>query len=195
MASLATAAGGVARKTFRELHGVVLTAGLMEKTVKVRVAGQKWNNFLKKVCLCLLLWHCAGGSNPPSCPVQLLTTTQYFNDPKTYLVHDPNNSLRAGDVVAITPGWRMSKSKRHVVKHIIKPAGVPISERPPIPTEEERWAVDDARKQAKDERKALKKRIGIAEGTLARAEALLRKAKKEVALRSRLMGVNNSDVD
>jgi len=46
MASLATSA---ARKTLRELHGVVVTAGLMEKTVKVRVGGLKWNNFLKKV--------------------------------------------------------------------------------------------------------------------------------------------------
>ena len=46
---MATLAADVARKTFRELHGVVVTAGLMEKTVKVRVAGQKWNNFLKKV--------------------------------------------------------------------------------------------------------------------------------------------------
>ena len=36
-------------KTFRELHGVVVSAGLMDKTVKVRVGGQKWNSWLKKV--------------------------------------------------------------------------------------------------------------------------------------------------
>jgi len=57
-------------------------------------------------------------------------------------------------VVAITPGYRRSKQKRHVVKHIIAPSGTPIEARPPIPTEEERWAADTARKAAKDERRA-----------------------------------------
>jgi small subunit ribosomal protein S17 len=37
------------RKSFRELHGVVVTAGLMQRTVKVRVGGQRWNGKLKKV--------------------------------------------------------------------------------------------------------------------------------------------------
>lgn len=78
---------------------------------------------------------------------------KFFDDPKTYLVHDPNDSLRTGDVVAITPGWRTSKHKRHVVKHIIAPSGTPIEERPPVPTEEERWNAEIARKQAKDERR------------------------------------------
>ncbi|KAJ4291513.1 hypothetical protein N0V88_006110 [Collariella sp. IMI 366227] len=35
-------------RTFRELHGVVISAGLMDKTVKVRVGGQKWNAWIKK---------------------------------------------------------------------------------------------------------------------------------------------------
>ena len=43
---------GAALKPFRELHGVVLTSGLMSKTVKVQVGGQRWNNFLKKVLPC-----------------------------------------------------------------------------------------------------------------------------------------------
>jgi len=72
-------------------------------------------------------------------------------------VHDPNNSLRTGDVVAITPGWRTSKAKRHVVKHIIAPAQVPIDEREPVPTEEERWAQTLARYNAKVARKAATK--------------------------------------
>jgi small subunit ribosomal protein S17 len=57
-------------------------------------------------------------------------------------------------VVAITPGYRRSKQKRHVVKHIIAPSGTPIEARPPIPTEEERWAADTAKKAAKDSRRA-----------------------------------------
>jgi small subunit ribosomal protein S17 len=44
-------AAKTATRTFRELHGVVITAGTMDKTVKVRVGGQKWNSFLKKVRL------------------------------------------------------------------------------------------------------------------------------------------------
>lgn len=82
---------------------------------------------------------------------------QYFVRNDTYLVHDPNNSLRTGDVVAITSGWRSSQHKRHVVKHILSPNGVPIEERPPIPTEEERIAEKEAKREAKRERRAARK--------------------------------------
>ncbi|KAL2109569.1 hypothetical protein VUR80DRAFT_2313 [Thermomyces stellatus] len=118
-----------AKRVTRELHGVVVSAGLMQKTVKVRVGGRKWNSQVQKS----------------------------FSDPKEYLVHDPNSSLRLGDVVAIKPGWRTSRTKRHVVKHIIAPAGTPIEERPPVPTEEERIAEYEAKKKAKDERRAARK--------------------------------------
>jgi small subunit ribosomal protein S17 len=46
---MATNIGTAVRQTFRELHGVVVTAGLMQKTAKVRVGGQRWNNKVKKV--------------------------------------------------------------------------------------------------------------------------------------------------
>ena len=39
-----------AARVTRELHGVVVSAGLMEKTVKVRVGGRKWNSIVNKVC-------------------------------------------------------------------------------------------------------------------------------------------------
>lgn len=39
-----------ARRVTHELHGVVVSAGLMQKTVKVRVGGQKWNKIINKVC-------------------------------------------------------------------------------------------------------------------------------------------------
>lgn len=38
-----------ARLVKRELHGVVVSSGLMDKTVKVRVGGQKWNKTVHKV--------------------------------------------------------------------------------------------------------------------------------------------------
>jgi ribosomal protein S17 len=53
MSQQATQAAKTAYRTFRELHGVVVSAGMMDKTVKVRVGGQKWNSFLKKVGLSL----------------------------------------------------------------------------------------------------------------------------------------------
>lgn len=39
-----------ARRVTHELHGVVVSAGLMDKTVKVRVGGQTWNKVVNKVC-------------------------------------------------------------------------------------------------------------------------------------------------
>ncbi|POR36875.1 37S ribosomal protein S17, mitochondrial [Tolypocladium paradoxum] len=119
-----------ARRVTHELHGVVVSAGLMQKTVKVRVGGQKWNKVVNK----------------------------WFADPKHYLVHDPNSSLRTGDVVSIVPGWPTSQHKRHVVKQIIAPHGVPIDERPPVPSLEERIAEREAKKAAKDERRAATRR-------------------------------------
>ncbi|KAK3384753.1 hypothetical protein B0H63DRAFT_471452 [Podospora didyma] len=164
---MATRAVASATKSFRELHGVVVSAGLMDKTVKVQVGGLKWNTFLKK----------------------------FFKDPQTHLVHDPNNSLRQGDVVAITPGWRTSKTKRHVVKNIIAPAGVPVSARPPVPTEEQRLAYEAAWREAKDIRRAIKTHSEMADEALERAERMARKAQKEIALRARILGVSTDVVD
>lgn len=115
-----------ARRVTHELHGIVVSAGLMQKTVKVRVGGQRWNKVINK----------------------------WFADPKHYLVHDPNSSLRTGDVVSIVPGWPTSKHKRHVVKKIIAPYGTPAEDRPPIPTLEERIAEREAQQAAKRERRA-----------------------------------------
>ncbi|GAB1317289.1 37S ribosomal protein S17, mitochondrial [Madurella fahalii] len=147
-------------KTFRELHGVVVSAGLMDRTVKVRVGGQKWNGFVKK----------------------------FFNDPKTHLVHDPNNSLRQGDVVAITPGFRVSRSKRHVVKHIIAAgSGVPVEERPPIPSWEELWRAKEVKKTAKDERRGLRAEVRRIEAKVGAVARLLKEARGEVGMRERVL--------
>ncbi|KAK4179726.1 hypothetical protein QBC36DRAFT_231376 [Triangularia setosa] len=146
--------------SMREIHGVVVTAGLIDKTVKVRVGGLKWNNFLKK----------------------------HFDDPKTYLVHDPANSLRQGDVVAITPGWRTSKSKRHVVKHIIAPgAGLPIDARPPIPSAEDLVREKETKREAKQARKSLKDVADKVEKSLEFARSEVAKAEKELKMQTLIM--------
>ena len=70
---VAQAAKTTIRK-FRELHGVVVSAGLMDKTVKVRVGGQKWDSFLKKVGPLLLLLLLLLSSSPrPSSPSTMHT--------------------------------------------------------------------------------------------------------------------------
>ncbi|KFY10898.1 hypothetical protein V492_04785 [Pseudogymnoascus sp. VKM F-4246] len=155
----------------RVINAVVLTAGLMEKTVKVRVGGQKWNKHVRKVryplhtaCLELLLSGYALLKEPlrQRMPM-LIVTLQYFNYPKTYLVHDPRSSLRAGDIIEISPGWRVSKHVRHVVSRIIAPFGEPIEARPSVMTEVERLEERRLKREAKDLRKG---KIG-AEGKIA----------------------------
>ncbi|KAI8950188.1 hypothetical protein F4801DRAFT_579652 [Xylaria longipes] len=129
---MATEIAAGMRRAAKELHGIVVSAGLMDKTVKVRLGGQRWEQRVHK----------------------------WFKEPRYKLVHDPRNSLRQGDVVAITPSWRESQHVRHVVKHIIAPyGGVGIDERPPVPTIEERAAERIAAREAKDQRRALYRRI------------------------------------
>ncbi|KAK8044890.1 ribosomal protein S17 [Apiospora rasikravindrae] len=105
--------------------GVVVSAGLMDKTVKVRLWGQRWEKHVSKS----------------------------FKYPHYHLVHDPSNSVRQGDVISIAAGWRASSRKKHVVKHIIAPYGQPIDARPPVPTEEELKADYIADRVAKIERR------------------------------------------
>lgn len=45
------AAAQTAQKIFKEIHGVVVSAGKMDRTVKVQVGGRRWNSFIKKVRL------------------------------------------------------------------------------------------------------------------------------------------------
>ncbi|KAI0118128.1 nucleic acid-binding protein [Hypoxylon sp. NC0597] len=126
---VAAAAANTMRRAGKEMHGIVVSAGLMDKTVKVKLGGLRWEPRVQK----------------------------YFKEPRFKLVHDPRNSVRQGDVVAITPTWRVSQHVRHVVKHIIAPYGDPIDERPPIPTLEEREAEVAAKRAAKDERRAARR--------------------------------------
>ncbi|OTA95959.1 hypothetical protein M434DRAFT_68271 [Hypoxylon sp. CO27-5] len=126
---VAAAAANTMRRAGKEMHGIVVSAGLMDKTVKVKLGGLRWEPRVQK----------------------------YFKEPRFKLVHDPRNSVRQGDVVAITPSWRVSQHVRHVVKHIIAPYGDPIDERPAIPTLEERLAEAAAKRAAKDQRRAARR--------------------------------------
>ncbi|KAL9069894.1 MAG: hypothetical protein Q9161_005208 [Pseudevernia consocians] len=110
----------------RVLCGVVVSAGKMMKAVKVRTAKQTYNRFLKK----------------------------QFQAHKSYLVSDPNSSLRAGDVVKIAAERQISRHIKHVVTEILAPWGPSIDERPPVLSQEERLT----RLQEKTERKQERRR-------------------------------------
>lgn len=127
---------------FQTYTGIVVSAGKMDKTVKVRIARQKWNRRIQK----------------------------HYSAPVSHLVHDPNNSCREGDVVSIRSGWRTAKQVRHVVTGIVAPMGEPVSVRPRVPSERERLEEAERKRAAKDVRQAArgrkeaKDRIKVREG-------------------------------
>lgn len=95
-------------------------------------------------------------------------------------MHDPANSVRQGDVVAVVQSWRHSKAVRHCVEHIVSPYGEPIESRPPIPSYEERVAARDAQRSAKQERRQLRKSVDkacrAAEDSARQAQRAVRRA-------------------
>ncbi|KAK5168961.1 uncharacterized protein LTR77_006270 [Saxophila tyrrhenica] len=112
----------------KRLVGVVVSSGKMDKTVKVRLPKQRWNKRIHK----------------------------YFATHESHLVHDPNNSLRTGDVVQLHR-LRVSTIVHHVVASILSPFGSPISERPPVPTADDRLAMYKKKRFAKLHRRGLRR--------------------------------------
>lgn len=113
---------------------------------------------------------------------------QTWNFSKNILVHDPKSSVRLGDVVAVSPGWRVSKQVRHVVTHIIAPFGTPLEDRPPVPTEEERLAERAEKKARKDERRAARK-----DGATADAETAPVAAESAASEAAEIAGMDEVD--
>ena len=135
------------------LVGVVVRAGTMDKVVKVRRARQKFDNFLKKVAILYapraLSYPFPFSSTPATSTGPLfrlllrLSAHQYFMLHPSYLITDPRNSTRAGDIVkfALWPYYRGSKRVKHIVTEIVSPFGPRLDERPAVPTEEDREAM------------------------------------------------------
>jgi len=88
---------------------------------------------------------------------------QYFASHTNYLVHDPNSSLIAGDVVELHR-LKHSKHVHHVIGKLITPFGVPVSQRPPIPTADERLATYKEKRFAKLERRTLRRKAAMGDG-------------------------------
>ncbi|KAK2802815.1 hypothetical protein FQN50_007221 [Emmonsiellopsis sp. PD_5] len=90
--------------------GTVISAGLMSKTVRVIYKHQTYDKNLHK----------------------------HYPTSTVYLVADPRDSLREGDVIEFVSGWRASRNVRHVVERIVAPFGTPVEGRPAVMTRGER---------------------------------------------------------
>ncbi|KAJ5779738.1 Nucleic acid-binding OB-fold [Penicillium paradoxum] len=84
---------------------------------------------------------------------------KYYPKETHYLVSDPRNSLRDGDIIEFSSGAPKSRHVHHVVERIITPFGEAISERPAVLTKAEREAERETRWAAKYLRRE-SKRLG-----------------------------------
>ncbi|OXV11766.1 hypothetical protein Egran_00472 [Elaphomyces granulatus] len=117
--SIATALPSVRKYPYSLNAGTVVSAGRMDRTVRVMVRHTIWDAHIRK----------------------------YYPKETTYMVSDPRNSLREGDVIEFSSGAPKSRRVRHVVERIIAPFGVSIEERPTVMSREEREE-ERARKRA-----------------------------------------------
>ncbi|KAL4958473.1 hypothetical protein BDW69DRAFT_154117 [Aspergillus filifer] len=109
--------------------GVVASVGRMDRCVRVDHHHTIWDNFLRKTY------------------------------PKTtsYLVSDPQNSLREGDLIEFSSGYPKSRRVHHVVERIVTPFGTAIEDRPPVLSREERDAIRMDKRAAKWARREQRK--------------------------------------
>lgn len=110
-------------------RGTVTSVGLMSKTVRVAYQHREWDRKIRK----------------------------YYPKTTTYLVHDPRNSLREGDVIEFSSGAPRAPNVRHVVERIVSPFGSAVEDRPAVPTREEREEEMVAKRMVKLMRQATKK--------------------------------------
>jgi ribosomal protein S17 len=101
--------------------GTVISAGRMGRTVRVAHRHVTWDGYIRK----------------------------WYAKVTTYMVSDPRNSLREGDVIEFSSGAPKSRCVHHVVERIVSPFSVPIEGRPSVMSREER---DTERAQARAEK-------------------------------------------
>lgn len=108
--------------------GTVVTVGCMDRTVRVCYQDREWDKRLQK----------------------------YYPKETHFLVSDPRNSLREGDVIEFSSGAPKSRRVHHVVERILIPFGSPIEHRPAVMSREERdqererrWAAKWLRRESR----------------------------------------------
>ncbi|KAJ5570603.1 uncharacterized protein N7459_010033 [Penicillium hispanicum] len=97
--------------------GTVQSVGRMDRTVSVIHRHNTWDKRIRK----------------------------FYPKEARYLVSDPRNSLREGDVIEFSSGAPKSRHVHHVVNRIITPFAVPIEDRPAVMSREERQAERERR--------------------------------------------------
>jgi ribosomal protein S17 len=102
-----------AHKPAKILTGTVLLAGHLSRCARVLHKHTVYNAFLHK----------------------------HLPAKRVYLVSDPTSSLRNGDVIEFSNGWRTGARVRHVVERIVAPFVTPVEERPKVMSrvEREEW--------------------------------------------------------
>lgn len=108
--------------------GTVVSVGRMDRTVRVLHKNTTWDRKISK----------------------------YYPQETNFLVSDPVNSLREGDVIEFSSGAPKSRHVHHVVERIITPFGENIADRPAVLTKKEReverekrWAEKYVRRESK----------------------------------------------
>lgn len=81
-----------------------------------------------------------------------------------FLVADPQDSLREGDVIEFSSGFPKSRTVHHVVERIIAPFGSSIDQRPAVLSREERDALREKKRAAKWQRREERRAQGTGEG-------------------------------
>jgi ribosomal protein S17 len=102
---------------YRLKTGTVVSVGRMQRTVTVLHRHTVWDKHIRK----------------------------YYPKETRYLVSDPRESLREGDVIEFSSGAPKSRHVHHVVERIITPFAVPIEDRPAVMSREERQAERERR--------------------------------------------------
>ncbi|PNS16094.1 hypothetical protein CAC42_4495 [Sphaceloma murrayae] len=133
------------------MTGKVTSVGLMPKTVRVDRSVQEWHRYLRK----------------------------YYKATKHYLVHDPANSLRMGDVISFGPlPGRTGDNVSNVVREILVPFGQEIGERPPVPTLEMLEEHQERQRSEKRERRETRRKAEAGD-----QEAKMKVIKEGIAVR------------
>lgn len=92
--------------------GTVVSVGRMQGTVTVLHRHNAWDKHIRK----------------------------FYPQETRFLVADPQNSLREGDVIEFSSGAPKSRHVSHVVERIVTPFATPIQDRPAVLSREERQA-------------------------------------------------------
>ncbi|KAL1852636.1 hypothetical protein Plec18167_007730 [Paecilomyces lecythidis] len=112
--------------------GTVISVGLMDRTVRVAHRHTTYDRHIRKT----------------------------YPKTTTYLVSDPRNSLREGDVIEFSSGAPKSRRVRHVVERIVAPFGSPVEDRPAVMSREEREAERIRKREEKLKRREARKADG-----------------------------------